>query len=59
METEKQISANMWGWRWSWISLGIILVGLFFLVFVGPNEVEGTETNEIERVDSLNVNMPK
>ncbi|MCP4124492.1 MAG: hypothetical protein GY751_22335 [Bacteroidetes bacterium] len=35
---KKQISGNIWGWKWSWISLAIIIAGYLFLIFIGPKD---------------------
>ena len=57
-EPQRRMSENIWGWKFSFISLVIIVIGFLFLVFVGPNEegpVNG-EKKRIEHSDSIKIN---
>ena len=49
---QKLPDTNIWGWKWSWISLGIILFGVLIVVIIGPNkEAYELEQDPIENVD--------
>lgn len=52
---EKPMSENIWGWRWSWISLGIIVVGGLFMIFVGPNKADNSLDYGYDPIDSVKV----
>ena len=44
---QKMVSGNIWGWKWTWISLGIIIAGWLLLIFVGPNYPEIEEEGAV------------
>lgn len=51
----KGVSGNIWGWKWSWISLGLIV----FLILVGQvfKAVGGFETPTEVESDSLKIEI--
>lgn len=53
-----KISGNIWGWKWSYISLVVIIAGFLFLIFVGPKETgeqvpqESADTTRPEQTEA-------
>ena len=48
---QKWMSENIWGWKWSFISLVVILIGFLFLIFVGPNQIEEAAEVEVDAIE--------
>ncbi len=57
MDFDAPKDGNIWGWKWTKVSLVIILIGLFFVFVIGPKEETEKNANETEKmtvIDSLN-----
>jgi hypothetical protein len=58
-EQLKGLEGNYFGWKWSFISLGLILIGVVALVAIGPKKIENTNENGTFEVDSTAVNSER
>jgi hypothetical protein len=61
-ELKKQLQGlegNYFGWKWSLISLGLIIIGVIALALIGPQKAKNTiEIGNFE-TDSTSINSDK